>query len=173
MSSRRWIICLGLGSVLGLCSLMGSEAVPSARPVPGPRKKPEEKKPSNEIVQTFPSNDVMKTAWKVDWATTSGFGLYIQNAYFKKGPKEPWIQVLGDARVSEVFVPYHSGSPRFWDISYNFELCRVTKNEAGAHGKLLGDPPTVVAEVRDRGLIWYDYSGGLRGQELVLFGPLS
>src|SRR5947209_5706806 len=82
--------------------------------------------PPNELIQQFPTNDAMKTAWKVHWATASGFGLYIQGAWFKRDPKEPWLQVLGDARLAEMFVPYHSGSPRFWDISYNFSLCNVT-----------------------------------------------
>src|SRR5947207_80011 len=74
----------------------------------------------NEVIQAFPSNEAMKTAWKVQWAVANGYGLHIQNAWFKRGPQEPWMQVLGDARLSEMFVPYHTGSPRFWDISYNF-----------------------------------------------------
>src|SRR5271156_4198858 len=75
----------------------------------------EEEKPSpalaNELIQQFPTNDAMKTAWKIHWATSSGYGLYIQDAWFKRAAKEPWIQVLGDARLAEMFVPYHSGSP--------------------------------------------------------------
>ena len=63
-----------------------------------------------------------KTAWKIHWATQSGHGLYIQDAWFKKSPQEPWLQVLGDVRLSEMFVPYASGSPRFWDVSYNFGM---------------------------------------------------
>jgi primary-amine oxidase len=128
----------------------------------------------NEIIQSFPSNDVMKTAWKVRWATANGYGLHIQDAFFKRGPKEPWMQVLGDARLSEMFVPYHSGSPRFWDISYNFALVTLTKEDAGPFGKLIGDPPTVVQEVRDRGLMWIDPSlGSRRGQKLLLWGVLN
>src|SRR5260370_541019 len=80
---------------------------------------------SNELVQQFPTNDAMKTAWKIHWATSTGFGLIIQDAWFKRDPKEPWLQVLGDARLAEMFVPYHSGSPRFWDVSYNFSLCNM------------------------------------------------
>src|SRR5438876_11919177 len=129
MSSRRWITYLSTAGVIGLWGWMGSKAGPGAG-----GKKPEEKKPTNEIVQTFPSNDAMKTAWKVHWATAEGFGLYIEDAWFKKAPKEPSIQVLGDVRVSEIFVPYHSTSPRLWDVSYNFGLCRGTKNPAAPHG---------------------------------------
>jgi hypothetical protein len=141
-------------------------------------KQPQPKKPLNEIIQEFPTNDVMETAWKIHWATTSGYGLYIKDAWFKKSPSEDWIQILGDARCSEIFVPYHAGSPRFWDISYNFPLCTVTKDDAGPHGKLLGggpkgERPTVVQEVRDRGVIWMDYNGVRRGQQLVLWGTLQ
>ena len=67
----------------------------------------------NVVIQTFPSNDVMRTAWKVHWATVDGFGLYLRGAWFKKGPAEPWLQVLGDARLAEMFVLYHAGTPRF------------------------------------------------------------
>jgi primary-amine oxidase len=82
--------------------------------------------------------------------------------------------VLGDSRLSEMFVPYHSGSPRFWDVSYNFSLCSVTKDEAGPHGSVLGNPPVVVKEVRDRGLMWVDsVKGSRRGQKLVLFATLN
>ncbi len=130
--------------------------------------------PQNEVIQTFPSNDVMRTAWKVRWATTTGFGLYIQEAWFKRGPKDAWTQVLGDARLAEMFVPYQSGSPRFWDVSYNFALTPLTRDDAGPHGKLIGDPPTVIQEVRDRGLMWMDGTkGSRRGQRLVLWAALQ
>jgi primary-amine oxidase len=116
----------------------------------------------------------MRTAWKVRWATQTGFGLYLQDAWFKKSANEPWLQVLGDARVSEIFVPYHSGSPRFWDVSYNFNLCTVTRDDAGPYGKVLGNPPKVVQEVRDRGLAWVDGTkGSRRGQALVLWATLN
>ena len=49
--------------------------------------------------------------------------------------------MLGDVRLAEMFVPYHSGSPRFWDVSYNFDMVTMTAAEAGPFGKLLGDPP--------------------------------
>jgi len=138
----------------------------------------EEEKPSsapaNELIQQFPTNDAMKTAWKIHWATSSGYGLYIQDAWFKRAAKEPWIQVLGDARLAEMFVPYHSGSPRFWDISYNFSLCNVTKEDCGALGKILDTPPTVVHEIRDRGLMWSgSEKGSRRGQKLVLFATIN
>jgi primary-amine oxidase len=145
-----------------------------AAPQEQPPKEPAPSLPTNEIVQAFPSNDVMKTAWKIRWATATGHGLTIQDAWFKRGPKEPWMQVLGDARLAEMFVPYASGSPRFWDISYNFSLVTLNKEAAGPFGKLIGDPPVVVQEVRDRGVMWIDPATGVRrGQKLLLWSVLD
>ncbi len=141
-------------------------------PNPAP-KKPAPQPLASEIIQEFPTNDVMHTAWKVRWATATGFGLYIQDAWFKRSPKDAWLQVLGDARLSEMFVPYHSGTPRFWDISYNFALAPLSRDDAGAHGKLIGTPPVVVHEVRDRGVMWMDaVKGSRRGQRLVIWASL-
>lgn len=167
MRLSTWVLV----TLAGLTAfLTGAPGQPVKQPQPP-------KTPVNEIIQEFPTNEEMQTAWKIHWATTSGYGLYIQDAWFKKGPTEDWIQILGDARIGEIFVPYHRGSPRFWDVSYNFALCTVTKEDAGPNGKLLGGRPgvrpTVVQEVRDRGIIWMDYGGVRRGQQLVLWGTLQ
>lgn len=172
MFSRKRLSSFGL-LVLAVALPVLAQPVPVPNPFK-PKVQPAPMVLPNEIFQEFPSNDVAKTAWKVHYATQSGFGLIIQDAYFKKGPMEPWMQVLGDCRVSELFVPYHSGSPRFWDVSYNFPLCPATKVEAGPYGKLLGKPPTITQEVRDRGIMWVGSpSGSRRGQVLVLRGILS
>jgi primary-amine oxidase len=176
LSHKRLSTVLFLGVALGLSILAGAPAQPVTLPNPFKSGARPPARPENEIIQEFPSNDVMRTAWKVHYSTQSGFGLIIQDAWFKRGPLYPWMQVLGDARVSEIFVPYHSGSPRFWDVSYNFGLCPVTKNDAGPFGKLLGKPgktPTVVQEVRDRGIIWVDSTGSRRGQVLILRATLN
>lgn len=153
-----------LSALLGMAGFTAAPQEPAKEPPP----------PISEIVQAFPSNDVMKTAWKVRYTTAAGHGLNIQEAWFKRGPKDPWMQVLGDARLAEMFVPYHSGSPRFWDVSYNFALIPLNKEAAGPFGKLLGDPPTVVHEVRDRGVMWIDPATGVRrGQKLVLWACLD
>src|SRR5262245_35609657 len=125
---KKTIVLLALAAFFGL--LVGAPAQQDEE------AKDKVKPASNEIIQQFPTNDEMQTAWKIHWATSSGFGLMIQDAWFKRDPKEPWIQVLGDARLAEMFVPYHSGSPRFWDVSYNFSLCNVNNVDAGPHGKV-------------------------------------
>lgn len=160
--------------LIGLALTLPVLAQPVTIPNPfKPKVKPKPTVPPNEVVQQFPSNDVMKTAWKVRYATQSGFGLIIQDAWLKKAPTEEWMQVLGDCRVSELFVPYHSGSPRFWDVSYNFPLCPATTIEAGPHGRVLGNPPNVAVEIRDRGLSWVDTNTSRRGQVMILRSILS
>jgi primary-amine oxidase len=120
------------------------------------------------------------TAWKVHFARGVHKGLYITGAWFKRDLSEPWIKVLNDARVAELFVPYHQGHPRYYDLtSFQFPLNEVKAEDAGPFGTLMppfqGDPfATVVKEVRDRGLAWKDYAHGVRrGRELVLWGALE
>jgi primary-amine oxidase len=164
MNWSRPILFTCLIAVLGMVGFAAPQE-DTAKPKP---------EPIQEVIQSFPSNDVMKTAWKVRWATTAGYGLIIQEAWFKRGPMAPWLQVLGDSRLSEMFVPYHSGSPRFWDVSYNFSLTTLNKEAAGPFGELLGNPANVVREVRDRGVMWVDPATGVRrGQTLMLWAVLN
>jgi hypothetical protein len=121
------------------------------------------------------------TAWKVHFARGVHKGLYITGAWFKRDLSEDWIKVLNDARIAELFVPYHQSSYiRYYDLtSFQFPLNEVKAEDAGPFGTLLppfqGDPfATVVKEVRDRGLAWKDYAHGVRrGRELVIWGALE
>jgi primary-amine oxidase len=184
---RRISSVLLVAAASTLLAVSGDAGDP-ARPAPlqkqgkGPKggkttKPAPPEKPVNEVVQEFPTNGEMETAWKVQWATVRGYGLYLTGAWYKKSPTDRWMQVLGDARISEIFVPYHRGSPRFWDVSYNFDLCVLGKDDAGPFGKLLrtrpGDAPRVVQEIRDRGIIYKDYKVTRRGQTLLLWGCLE
>ena len=108
-------------------------------------------------------------------------GLYITGAWFKRDLGEDWIKILNDARVSELFVPYHQHSyVRYYDLtSFSFPLAEVKAEDAGPFGTIM--PPfqgdtyaTVVKEMRDRGIAWKDYAHGVRrGRELVLWGGLQ
>ncbi len=120
------------------------------------------------------------TAWKVHYARGLHRGLYITGAWFKRDLSEDWMKVLNDARVSELFVPYHQHSyVRYFDLTgFSFPLAEVKAEDAGPFGTIM--PPfqgdtyaTVVKEIRDRGVIWKDYAHGVRrGRELVLWGAL-
>jgi len=121
------------------------------------------------------------TAWKVHVARGLHKGLYITGAWFKRDLAEDWIKILNDARVAELFVPYHQSSfIRYYDLtSFSFPLAEVRAEDAGPFGTLLppfrDDPyPTVVKEMRDRGIAWKDYAHGVRrGRELVIWGALE
>jgi Copper amine oxidase, enzyme domain len=61
-----------------------------------------------------------RTAWKVTFGVDrfgSGDLLHIKQAEYKPSPSSGWIKVLDECRPFEMFVPYHSGSPRFYDFT--------------------------------------------------------
>jgi primary-amine oxidase len=121
------------------------------------------------------------TAWKVHFARGNHRGLYITGAWYKRNLTEDWIKILNDARLAELFVPYHQASyVRYYDLTgFSFPLARVREEDTGMSGTLMppfqGDPyPTVVKEFRDRGVVWKDFAHGVRrGKELVLWGALE
>lgn len=126
--------------------------------------------------QAFPTGGPEETRWRICWQAQAKHGLVITSAHFRKSPSSAFIRVFWDARVSEIFVPYHSGSPRYYDVG-NFSFSLVTLNAkhcpAAVGGVLLGSPSKVCREVRDRGLAWADDSLVRRGQEVVLWGALD
>jgi len=127
---------------------------------------------ANEVVQEFPSRGTAETAWRVRFAHGTAKGLYITGAWFKRSPSEPWMRVLWDARVADIFVPYHSGSPRYYDLtSFNFGLVPATAEDAGCCGTILDS--VVVKEVRDRGIAWKDDTEVRRGEALVLWATVD
>jgi primary-amine oxidase len=129
------------------------------------------------IEQRFPMNTSLpeETRWRFCWQRVNKNGLVINAAYFRKSPTSPWVQVIYDARVVELFVPYHSGSPRFLDMSsFNFSLFQLTPEHCPkASGGTLLDGNYVCKEVHDRGLAWTNYGQVRRGQELVLWGGIG
>lgn len=128
------------------------------------------------VEQPFPLAGPEETRWRICWQAQAKNGIVITAAFFRKSPQSPFIRVFWDARVSEIFVPYHSGSPRYYDVS-GFSFSPVTLNAshcpAGAGGTLLGSPAKVCKELRDRGLAWMDDGMARRGQEVALWGALD
>lgn len=128
--------------------------------------------PANEVIQEFPTRGQAETAWRVRFAHGSAKGLYITGAWFKRTPGEPWMRILWDARVADIFVPYHSGSPRYYDLtSFSFGLVPATAEDAGCCGTILDS--VVVKEVRDRGIAWKDDTEVHRGEALVLWATID
>ncbi|HEX7239233.1 MAG TPA: hypothetical protein VF263_03125 [Longimicrobiaceae bacterium] len=129
------------------------------------------------VEQGFPTTAAQKkTAWRLCWAAEPGWGVYVRAAEFRRSPTSPWVRVFYDARVSEIFVPYHAGSPRYYDFEdYGFDLATLNTNDcpASAGGTLLGAAKQVCKQVRGRGLSWRSSSGVYRGEELVLWGAVA
>ena len=75
------------------------------------------------------------TAWKVHFARGMHKGLYITGAWFKRSLGEDWIKILNDARVAELFVPYHQSSYiRYFDLTgFSFPLAEVKSRRRRAH----------------------------------------
>jgi Cu2+-containing amine oxidase len=131
-------------------------------------------KANGEIIQEFPGVEGQKTAWKVHYVAKGPRpGLMVTGAWFKTGPNDDWFSVLGEVRLSEIFVPYNNGT-RIYDIGAqgNYSLIKHSQADAGANGELLNDG-LLVKEVRDTGVLWKYYKDVRRGQELVLWGTIS
>jgi primary-amine oxidase len=136
----------------------------------------------NTITQSFPTTGTPVTTWTICWREVAGNdslhnpnGLVLGPVFFQKAQGAPEVYMIYDMRISEIFVPYHSGSPRYYDLSdFNFVLMPLTTTDCPAgQGTLVS--PDVCMEVRDRGLMWKDpYTfASHRGQELKLWGIID
>lgn len=127
------------------------------------------------VEQTFPtapSPGASATAWRVSFAHATGRGLYITGAWFRTTPNSPWMRILWDARLADIFVPYEAGNPRFYDLTqYSFPLVAASQNDAGPCGRVIDG--VVVHEVTNYGLMWKDDQAVRYGQELVLWATLD
>jgi primary-amine oxidase len=113
------------------------------------------------------------TSWHLCLEAVSRFGLIVRTASFRKSADAASIRVLYDGRLSEIFVPYHSGSPRFFDVSsFDFPLVTLTPAHCPAPRTIVAGG-TVCREIRDRGIAWMHDAVVRRGQELVLWGVLN
>lgn len=126
------------------------------------------------ITQSFPTTGTPVTTWTICWNDNPR--LSVGPVYFRKSPGAPSVLVVWDLRLSEIFVPYHAGTPRFYDLSdFNFGLTQITTTDCPASqgGTILnGD---VCEEVHDRGLMWKDPNtfASRRGEELKLWAVID
>jgi primary-amine oxidase len=125
--------------------------------------------PIQEVI-TFPLGGVERTRWDICWEAVEGPGLVIRYAAFRPSPSAPAVQVLGDARLAEIFVPYHPGTPRPFDFDFSLPLQTLGAADCPApQGTLVGDPAVACRELRDRGLAWKNFGQVRRGEEIVLW----
>jgi len=110
--------------------------------------------------------------------------LVITGASFQKSPTSPFIYVLFDGRLGEIFVPYHrSTDQRYEDISIGFDPLVLNQNDYPPPRHLIGDNK-ICKEVRQY-LAWMDACPQCRGaprgaptrvrygQEVVYFSVLD
>jgi primary-amine oxidase len=126
------------------------------------------------VEQSFPTGGPEQTRWSLCWQPQNKNGLILTAAHFRKSPGSAWIKVFHDARIAEIFVPYHDNSHRFYDVAqFNWALTPLNANDcpASVGGTVVGG--VVCKEVQDRGLLWKDDATVRRGQQLVLWGALD
>lgn len=121
-----------------------------------------------------------ETAWRTCISNQGRRSLTLGPTDLRRGPNAPWMRILREASVADIFVPYHSFTFRLYDMSgaSAASLMRVTAADAGPNGSLItlsnANAPQVVSEVNDRGIAWL-CKGTVqqqvrRGQELALWG---
>ncbi len=133
---------------------------------PGPRGK------VASLVKAFP-----EVTWHVCVMDVGAKGLWVGPVDIRRTPSGPWVRVLYQAGLADIFVPYHDNSGRYYDMRFSRWLDQVSAADAGPNGSLITltheTIPTVVAEVRDRGVTWLckqNFSIVRRGQDFVVWG---
>ena len=136
------------------------------------------KKDQRNLSHCTPNNQTVTfhgvTTWDLCFSAVSRYGLIIQLAEFRREPAAPFIRVLFDGRFSEIFVPYHAGTPRFFDIGGgpSHPLLALSSADCPPPRTIIGGG-LVCREVRDRGLFYKDDALVQRGEELVLWSVLD
>jgi primary-amine oxidase len=126
------------------------------------------------LVKAFP-----EVTWHVCVTDVLHKGLWVGPVHIRRTASHPWMRVLYQAGLADIFVPYHADTTlRFYDMRWTTWLDQVSAQDAGPNGSLITltneTVPTVVAEVRDRGVAWLckDTLGSVvrRGEEFVVWG---
>ncbi len=206
MLALTFLCCAAVGLVL----LAGDTAsgAPQRRgraDIPDPAN--EEKTVRNIVKQGFPAGkadpkDLTKsdTAWEIEWTITSPNNgvrgkssqrpasvLAIKSAKFMykdRYGKVQWVTVLKNLELGEMFVPYDTTSPTFFDVGkFSFSLLRLKEEYLGpncvAPGEILTSKDErmsrkVAKEVHDDGLRWVSTGGkARRGEKLMLWSLFS
>ncbi|HEX6178781.1 MAG TPA: hypothetical protein VF057_10515 [Thermoanaerobaculia bacterium] len=120
-----------------------------------------------------------ETAWRTCVSNQGRRGLVIGPTDLRRTPDAPWMRVLREAGVADIFVPYHALGFRLYDMqaSSAASLLTVNAQDAGREGEVVTlsgqTNPQVVAEFNDRGVAWLCKERGQtvrRGRELALWG---
>ena len=124
-----------------------------------------------------------ETGWRTCISNQGRRSLTLGPTDLRRGPGAPWMRVLREASVAEIFVPYHSFTFRLYDTQQASasSLMPMSAADAGPNGStitLSGQSiPQAAVELNDRGVAWL--CKGIvqqqvrRGQELALWGVLD
>jgi Cu2+-containing amine oxidase len=113
------------------------------------------------------------STWELCVGALHKFGLVISHARFQKAPAASFVTLLYDARLGEIFVPYHPGSPRFHDIGwFQFLPLTLTPNHCPPPRVIIADG-TICRETRESGLAWMDDDRVRRGRQVVYWAVLD
>src|SRR5690242_5852848 len=111
-AKRPLTVSLGACAIVSLLAGVSSATTPAAERIVArlPQLCP------NSITQNFPTSGPPETTWTICWREVAGNdglanpnGLVIGPVYFRRAPTAPFVTVLWDMRVSDYFVPYHTG----------------------------------------------------------------
>lgn len=143
--------------------------------------------PAATIERAFPLSAAFadqQTAWRITFGTThhgQGEILYIQKAFFRRTHDGNWVQILGDCRLAEMFVPYNNGTDRYYDVTaVGGDLIPLDESDLGP--LCLGKPELhldkkVAFELHDGQNLWFDNEATVphrsrRAEELHLWSVM-
>jgi len=113
--------------------------------------------------------------WHLTVNAVRQFGLVITGASFQKSPGSPFIYVLFDGRLGEIFVPYHQGTNRFPDILFDYPCLTLDQADFPPPRRIIGgamQTRKICKEVREY-LAWMTDARARYGQEVVYFSVLN
>jgi hypothetical protein len=93
----------------------------------------------------------------------------VKQAFYRPGPDAEWIQVLEDAHPQEFYVPYYFVGTRFFDLRDVGGYAMLSAKEGGRVSQTLSKDQRVMAELRDRGVVYKHGNITRRGEELTLW----
>lgn len=141
------------------------------------------------IYQEFPARGPTETAWTIGWSEFDNRGIWIEYARFTPKPGATPIMVLGQSGLSQIFVPYHDGVWREYDLNQFTVLREAVLAYTGPCGTISGPAipdlsnyplsqnspprPVLIKEIRERGVAWTSDGRLRRGEELLLWGVID
>ncbi len=115
----------------------------------------------------------LTTAWFVTFDHAPGQAIFVTGAWFRRGPSQPFTQVLARTGLSELYTRYKNGTV-FRELgSHSYDLTPANSADAGRCGRIVGLGGKVIREVLDKGVLWRDDEQVVRGQMMALWGTLD